>query len=346
MKLFFKNYLSTNTFILLLYFFYSSIEYYQNFFRGTYMLDFMPWMHFTAHQAFLGIIGLYLVALIPFYLIEKEKSKALLCVEAVWKKAKNFSYKLSHEEKTAILAWWVKWFFAPLMIYWMIWHIFSLVSSIGIFALAKPQSTFLELFNTHIFWISFNTIFFVDVLFFTLWYLVESPYLKNTIKSVEPTILWWVVALCCYPPFNDYTWTLLWWYSTDFPQFASTYIHLFFNICILVLMAVYSWASFSLWLKASNLTNRGIITTWPYRYIRHPAYVAKNLAWWIGAFPMILISMHTQDYRLLSLVLVSLICWSWIYTLRAFTEEWHLSKDKDYREYKKIVPYRFIPKIW
>jgi protein-S-isoprenylcysteine O-methyltransferase Ste14 len=32
--------------------------------------------------------------------------------------------------------------------------------------------------------------------------------------------------------------------------------------------------------------------------------------------------------------------------MRAKTEEEHLSSDPDYIEYKKNVPYKFIPKIW
>jgi protein-S-isoprenylcysteine O-methyltransferase Ste14 len=32
--------------------------------------------------------------------------------------------------------------------------------------------------------------------------------------------------------------------------------------------------------------------------------------------------------------------------MRAITEERHLSQDPDYIQYKKDVPYRFIPKVW
>jgi protein-S-isoprenylcysteine O-methyltransferase Ste14 len=34
-----------------------------------------------------------------------------------------------------------------------------------------------------------------------------------------------------------------------------------------------------------------------------------------------------------------------IYFLRAWTEERHLAMDKDYRDYQKQVPYRFIPGV-
>jgi protein-S-isoprenylcysteine O-methyltransferase Ste14 len=38
--------------------------------------------------------------------------------------------------------------------------------------------------------------------------------------------------------------------------------------------------------------------------------------------------------------------WSFIYFLRAVTEERHLSSDPDYLAYCKRVPYRFIPGVF
>ena len=52
-------------------------------------------------------------------------------------------------------------------------------------------------------------------------------------------------------------------------------------------MAIYASASVALNFKASNLTHRGIIATGPYRFIRHPAYICKNMAWWIGSIPAV-----------------------------------------------------------
>jgi Isoprenylcysteine carboxyl methyltransferase (ICMT) family len=344
MKQLLKNYASTMFFILGLYLFYSHTAYYLDFFHGTYSLDFAPWVHFTIRQAFQTVISLYAIFLPLFYTIHTSPSKALLIIEAIIKKVQKWRYVFSQEEKVAMLAWCVKWFYAPLMIFWLLGHIFWLVSSIDIFLKTSSHGIpFMELFNGSIFWISFNTILFIDVFFFTTWYLLESPYLKNTIRSVEPTLLWWAVTLMCYPPFNEYTRKVLDWYSNDFPQFTDPYIHIWLNVLILILMGIYSWASLSLGFKASNLTNRGIVYQWPYKYIRHPAYVAKNTAWWIGGIPIIWQALQTGDTKLLLFALISLIGWSSIYCLRALTEEWHLSKDKDYREYIKTVPYRFIP---
>src|SRR3989338_7602736 len=92
------------------------------------------------------------------------------------------------------------------------------------------------------------------------------PNLKNTILSVEPSLLGWIVTLICYPPFNFYANKVITWKSTDFAYFSNPYLFLTINIMILALMGVYSWASISLGFKASNLTHRGIVTKGPYKF--------------------------------------------------------------------------------
>jgi protein-S-isoprenylcysteine O-methyltransferase Ste14 len=251
-------------------------------------------------------------------------------------------------EKTALLAWIVKLFFAPLMIIWLTDHIFNLTNHLYGFwvSLSVWGQSFISLFNNHIFFSAFSLILFLDVFFFTMAYLIETPYLKNTIKSVEPTILWWFVALICYPPFNSSVNSMVGWHSTDFPQFENPLFQIFFWCAILGIMGIYSWASVSLGWKASNLTNRGIVTHGPYKHIRHPAYLCKNTAWWIGAFPFLWSMLANNNLTGFLIGLLSLSTWSFVYYLRAMTEEAHLSLDRDYQEYKEKVKYRFIPKIF
>lgn len=149
----------------------------------------------------------------------------------------------------------------------------------------------------------------------------------------------------CYPPFNNNVSNLVGWYSTDFPTFNNAMIHLTLNIWILLLMAIYTWASISLGFKASNLTNRWIVRKGPYKFVRHPAYICKNIAWLIGWLPLVFLSFSQENISTLA-VIIWLISWASIYYMRAMTEEAHLSLDPDYIKYKKQVPYKFIPKVW
>jgi hypothetical protein len=52
-------------------------------------------------------------------------------------------------------------------------------------------------------------------------------------------------------------------------------------------MASVCSASLSLFTKASNLTNRGIVDWGPYRYIRHPGYLGKNMFWLMTLIPVL-----------------------------------------------------------
>ena len=97
-------------------------------------------------------------------------------------------------------------------------------------------------------------------------------------------------------------------------------------------MVVYVWATIAFGARFSNLTHRGIITNGPYRYTKHPAYLAKNLSWWLISTPFMLTgSVEGTLRRCLLLGLLNLI-----YYFRAKTEERHLSLDPVYQRYARL----------
>ncbi len=345
MKEVLKNYISTILFITIWYIFYTNNSYY----NGFLFFD-ITYINFKINtlDIFNILFTIYAIVLIPFYIIENEKSKARIVIEYVIKKINNSEYKISPEEKNSILAWLVKLFFIPLMIMWISSNFSEIVNKI--YTSSKEIDmifkNFYYFYNNYIFITIFKFIIFIDLLFFTTWYLVESKHLWNKIKSVEPTILWWLVALICYPPFNSAFDNLAGWYSSDFPTFWNIYINITLNILLLIFFWIYSRASVSLWLKASNLTNRWIITKWPYKYVRHPAYISKNISWFIWTLPLIFLNIKNLDILNLLIILLSISAWAFIYYMRAITEEKHLEMDKDYIEYKKKVKYKFIPKLY
>lgn len=344
-KNFFKNYLSTLFFLLIAYFIYTKNSFHIDFISVSVRIDFLD-IVLELKYVFYVILALYVIFLVPLYYVYSEKSKARIVLGHLKKTIKGDS-TMNHDEKTALLAWVVKLFFAPLMIVWLTQHIFTLINNwhslfqnFEIFS-----SDFVLFFTNYFFWTAFTTILFFDVFFFTIGYLVEMPALKNKIKSVEPTLIWWAVAILCYPPFNSTVTDIVWWYSTDFPKFENVTMLIGLNVLLLVLMSIYARASLALWFKASNLTNRWIVVKGPYKYVRHPAYICKNTAWVIGSIPMIYAGFVYENTSLFA-VLLSLLVWIFLYYMRAITEENHLSADPEYRAYKKKVRYKFIPGIY
>ncbi len=253
----------------------------------------------------------------------------------LFSKKKHPLPKISKQEKTAFLFIAVKVFFLPLMLNFFLNNYFAIKNSIVNNA-ANIHSLFtIAGFNGSLFPLLLSAIFLFDTAWFAFGYLFESKRLKNTVRSVEPTVLGWVAALICYPPFNGMLTGYVNWYANDYIIFFNDGFTFVMRICILLLLGIYLSATFALGAKCSNLTNRGIVSRGPYKYVRHPAYIAKNTAWWLTLIPIFSWA-----------AVLSMSVWSTIYHVRAVTEERHLSNDPDYREYKKKVKYRYIPFVY
>ena len=82
--------------------------------------------------------------------------------------------------------------------------------------------------------------------------------------------------------------------------------------------------------------SRGIVTKGAYAIVRHPAYICKNLFWWIVLIPAI---PNTP------LAIFGMVFWTVMYYFRAITEERHLMCDPDYQVYCGKVKWRFVPGI-
>ena len=362
---FVSNYVSTLAFIALSWWLITRVS---NFHRGMLQGQWQLGMFgvdavITVHAVFTALFVIYAIALIPYYAAYPWiHSKAFVFLRGLWFFVTHpgpamsmgsdavrlpLVHPVSRSMKQAGLALALKFFFAPLMLNWCLAHAGDLAASlIHLFDQIREGTSGRMLFDSTLFWACFQLILFIDTLLFTLGYLIELPALRNRIRSVDPTFFGWFICLACYPPFNDFTMRWLPWHSSDFPFFGNTAVHLIVNVTLLVALAVFSWASIALGFKASNLTNRGIVTHGPYAYVRHPAYAAKNFAWWLGALPGLIM---TAQMGSMSGVLASLLAlggWTAIYALRAITEERHLLMGRNgYAAYMQRVRWRFIPGV-
>ncbi|MBK1718523.1 methyltransferase family protein [Thiocystis violacea] len=185
--------------------------------------------------------------------------------------------------------------------------------------------------------ILYHLIFVLDVGIAVIGYTVVSRWLDNRTRSVDSTLYGWLVALACYPPMNS-------GFTSKFinhggsgstPLITSEPVLMFLMALILMSFCVYVWATLTLGFKFSNMTNRGIVTHGPYRYLRHPAYASKNFAWWLD---------NTQVF-LNGWWVFGLLAWNFIYVQRGLTEERHLGKDPEYRAYCRRVTRRFLPPL-
>ncbi|MBI5187022.1 MAG: hypothetical protein HZA01_15050 [Nitrospinae bacterium] len=266
------------------------------------------------------------------------------------------------QTRTALLDLVVKIFFLPIMTTFLFIEcggFFSsfpaLLKTAGDFYLKSGQPggvPFAQPFN--LFYSSaYHAIFIIDVGLSIIGYACSSRWLGNKSRSVDPYFTGWLAALICYPPFNGITSNYL-PYNQAFggepytvllagliggaagTEAALSAIDTALKIMTLFAFSIYVWATMAFGLRFSNLTHRGIISRGPYAYIRHPAFVAKNIAWW------------TENLRNFSSPwqFVFLAVWNYIYYLRAVTEERHLGMDPRYIEYMNRVKSRFIPGVF
>jgi len=160
--------------------------------------------------------------------------------------------------------------------------------------------------------------------------------LDTHIRTVEPTAFGWIVCLICYQPFYSVTFSYLAFSDRARWQAALPEGYLLqslWGFAILFCLFIYAWSTVCFGLRFSNLTHRGIITSGPYRWMKHPAYVSKNVSWWLISVPFLDQASYAEAIRYSILLLLV----NGIYLLRAMTEERHLSWDRDYVAYKDFI---------
>jgi len=181
-------------------------------------------------------------------------------------------------------------------------------------------------------------LFVIDVQIAIVGYLLTMKPLDAQIRSANPHLAAWVAALICYPPFilmsgggvldyhpNTADWA---YWLQDRPLALALW-----GALLVLLTAIYAWATVIYGLRFSNLTYRGIVTNGPYRFTRHPAYLAKNLFWWAATLPFLATSGSPVDAARNTAILAAV---SAIYYWRARTEEMHLlAEDGKYRDYHR-----------
>jgi protein-S-isoprenylcysteine O-methyltransferase Ste14 len=238
-----------------------------------------------------------------------------------------------------LLGWLVKGYFLPLMFCYMCADTlrFYNYNFAGIVSFATSWD-FLFFF-----------IFYIDVVFGTMGYLLTLRLFDTHIRSTEPTMLGWLVAVMCYEPF----WNLLgrqymsYESSTSWGQWLwdMPVAYAVWGSTILLLNSIYVWSTVVFGLRFSNLTHRGIITSGPYRFTKHPAYIAKCLSYWLVSVPFLVTeSVGATIRHCLLLLMVNAI-----YYLRAKTEERHLSLDPNYVSYARWIDahgcLRWLPRV-
>lgn len=180
--------------------------------------------------------------------------------------------------------------------------------------------------------IGYQLLLLVDVCFGTIGYLCGFRLLNAHVRFPERTPGGWLFCIICYVPFwqlinrnyLSYSDGIVW--GTVFAENSVPYV--IWGSAILLLMTVYALSTVSFGYRFSNLTYRGLVCSGPYRFARHPAYLSKNLSYWMIEIPVLGTSLGSAVGGTLALLLVN-----GIYYLRARYEERCCLQHEDYRIY-------------
>ena len=268
----------------------------------------------------------YAVPLIPVYLVWSDtrlrdpRDELLELGLLLTGRAREVDYALIRRH---FMGWAVKGFFTPLMTVYLSQEVQYLCTA---FRGATEES-----WQNYDLW--FHLSYGIDLLFCVVGYTATLRLFDSHIRSVEPTALGWIAALICYQPFYSIVGSMYLKYESDYhwDRWLGDWPHVqdAWGVAIILCVFTYALSTVAFGLRFSNLTHRGIITTGPYRFSKHPAYLAKNLSWWLIAVPFIPSPSVALALRHCALLLLL----NGVYLLRARTEERHLSRDPRYVAY-------------
>ncbi|KIT16151.1 methyltransferase family protein [Jannaschia aquimarina] len=297
---------------------------------------------FTSYFAILALVGPILMLASPFYVLLTTRYM-VEPKDKLWEFGRFVTGPREDVDLEAVkdhlLGWTIKAFFLAFLAA-VIPYAFKLVMLFDFASIASdPVMVFVFLMGMF---------FLADAVFGTFGYALTLRPLDSHIRSANPYLAGWVAALVCYPPFA----LMLDGGPLDYRIESADWQHWFEGMPVLLgiwgailtmLVLVYGWATVIFGIRFSNLTNRGIITTGPYRYFKHPAYLSKVIYWWLVSMPFFTVSPDPLD-AVRNCALLGIV--SGIYYIRAKTEEKHLMADPDYRAYSDwIAVHGVLPRL-
>lgn len=266
-----------------------------------------------------------LIASLPYFcLMDKLDEDPNDVYYKLGKSICSFSKQVtSFEFCNYVRSWLIKVIYLSLMQPYMVENIQYLLN----LAWEKVKDTPLEWF-----YLANSCCFTIDLAYAATGYLVNLKILNSHTRTAEPTLFGWMVAIMCYYPF----WGIL-FYPYFFRYDEVGWLNIFetgspwwwlWFVLIIALEFFYALATVAAGFRFSNLTYRGLFNTGPYKWTKHPAYVFKNISWWLISMPF----MAAEPVMAVKLSLL-LFANNIVYYLRAKTEERHLSHYPEYVAY-------------
>lgn len=191
-------------------------------------------------------------------------------------------------------------------------------------------------------WIYFSIYFIVSIITLVVMSNNHAETLSERGKKHENTKSWDKLFLGIYVPSAFYIIYIVAGLGVRFqwPILSTTFIYIgTFLYVISTMLGVWSIIENKHFESTSRIQddrNQTVITTGPYRLVRHPGY--SSIIIWAISVPMILGSLYTGIVSAIIIVTI---------TIRTYFEDSMLKKElSGYMEYADKVKYRLIPFAW
>ncbi|MDR0644106.1 MAG: isoprenylcysteine carboxylmethyltransferase family protein [Treponema sp.] len=191
-------------------------------------------------------------------------------------------------------------------------------------------------------WIYFSMYFIVSIITLAVMFNNHAETLSERGKKHENTKSWDKIFLGIYVPSAFYIIYIVAGLGVRFqwPVLSTTFMYvgatLYIVSTILGVWAIMENKHFEPTSRIQDDRNQTVITTGPYRLVRHPGY--SSIITWAISVPMIFGSLFTGVVSVIIIVTVA---------IRTYFEDTMLKKELcGYLEYANKVKYRLIPFIW
>ena len=169
-------------------------------------------------------------------------------------------------------------------------------------------------------------------------YAMVSYLWGNRIRNVDFSVVGWVTNAVCYAPLLGLAlWTMVPELVGSDPTITVNPLHGIILCAGLILNVIYTWTIWNLGVKFGVMTDKGVRRTGFYSVVRHPSYTVEGIM-----FVMIACIGFSTIYQWYA------GCWYFaMFLFRSEREDQFMTvSNPEYVEYKKQVPYKFIPGVW
>lgn len=230
----------------------------------------------------------------------------------------------------------MRWVFLPITFQLTYMAATWFIEELGTIVHLPPYTSLKFWFNQVLFPLSLCLVFFIDFLWSSLSYLLQTP--GNQLRSVSHPGGGWVLALISLFPLYSLLEGISPLRDSALAQFEGNMLATsLVRLAIWACLNLYLWSMLSLGIRKTHLSHQGVVVSGAYRWVRHPGYAALLGIGWLSLLPLML------ENPLWTLPMMG---WTVLLMERAQREENLLLSDPLYRDYRHKVRYRFLPYLY